>query len=63
MLGLSTADEPLKAWVDKTSEAAGVRIVENNIIEDENGGSSAEDARAVAVAMQQEEKKEKGVNK
>jgi hypothetical protein len=25
MLGLSTRDEPLRAWVDKTSEAAGVR--------------------------------------
>lgn len=27
MLGLSTGDEPLKSWVEKTSEAAGVRVV------------------------------------
>ena len=56
-MGLSTTDEPLKAWVDKTSIAAGVRIVE---AADGGGGSTsaevgAEDADTGAVGVAAEE--------
>lgn len=60
-LGLSTTDEPLKAWVEKTSEAAGVRVVGGRlVVEDRTGeaGDVATEAPAQVTSAKEKEEVE-----